>query len=160
MASLANKWVSEIKVRFHKFISLDWRTATSRCYPALWVRALGVSKSTAEMTVSNLLWRLLDGCSNLTFISSYCLKCLRLQWLQSVCCYEVAVTLHRITEWFGLERNLGAQPSPTSAMGKAAPPSSGCPGPHPTWPWAPPGMGHHSFSGSCASMSEEFPPNI
>ena len=28
------------------------------------------------------------------------------------------------------------------------PTSSGCPGPHPTWPWALPGMmGHHSFSG-------------
>jgi len=24
---------------------------------------------------------------------------------------------------------------------------SDCPGPHPTWPWMPPGMGHHSFSG-------------
>ena len=28
-----------------------------------------------------------------------------------------------------------------------APTSSGCPGPHPSWPWAPPGMGQHSFSG-------------
>jgi len=28
-----------------------------------------------------------------------------------------------------------------------SPTSSGCPGPHPTWPWVPPGMGHHSFSG-------------
>jgi len=27
------------------------------------------------------------------------------------------------------------------------PASSGCPGPHPAWPWVPAGMGHHSFSG-------------
>ena len=36
---------------------------------------------------------------------------------------------------------------PTPAAGGLPPTSSGCPGPHPTWPWAPPGMGHHSFSG-------------
>ena len=27
-------------------------------------------------------------------------------------------------------------PTPTPAVGRAAPSSSGCPGPHPTWPWA------------------------
>ena len=32
-------------------------------------------------------------------------------------------------------------------MGWAAPHQLSCPGPHPAWPWVPPGMGHHSFSG-------------
>ena len=33
-------------------------------------------------------------------------------------------------------------PSPKPCHRLVAPTSSGCPGPHPTWPWAPPGMGH------------------
>ena len=33
-----------------------------------------------------------------------------------------------------------------SAVGRAAPTSSGCPGPHPTWPWVLPGMGHPQLS--------------
>jgi len=36
---------------------------------------------------------------------------------------------------------------PAPAMGWLPPTSSGCPGPHPTWPWVPLGMGIHSFSG-------------
>ena len=34
-----------------------------------------------------------------------------------------------------------------SAMGRTVPHQLSCPGPHPNWPWVPPGMGHHSFSG-------------
>ena len=53
---------------------------------------------------------------------------------------------HRITEWFGLEgSSKPTQPQPLLWAG-LPPTSSGCPGPHPTWPLAPPGMGHHSFS--------------
>ena len=34
------------------------------------------------------------------------------------------------------------------------PTSSGCPGPHPTWPWVPPGMGHSQpLYAVCASAS-------
>ena len=32
------------------------------------------------------------------------------------------------------------------------PTSSGCPGSHTTWPSAPPGMGHHSFSGQLCQL--------
>ena len=49
-----------------------------------------------------------------------------------------------------LEETLKSQPS---AMGRAAPTSSGCPGPHPTRSRVPPGMGHHSSLGSSASAS-------
>jgi len=53
----------------------------------------------------------------------------------------------RITERFGLERTSNPA-SPNSVPWAGLPPSSsGCPGPHPTWPRAPPGMGHHSFYG-------------
>jgi len=31
---------------------------------------------------------------------------------------------------------------PTPCHGQVATPSSGCPGPHPTWPGVPPGMGY------------------
>ena len=34
------------------------------------------------------------------------------------------------------------------------PPTS--PGPHPTWPWAPPGMGYHSFSGQLCQRYTTF----
>ena len=46
-----------------------------------------------------------------------------------------------------------AHPFPTPAVGWLPPTSSGCPGPHPTRPWAPPGMGTHSSMGSCARAS-------
>ena len=51
------------------------------------------------------------------------------------------------TEGFGLEgtsKPTFPQPLPWAGLPHT---SSGCPGPHPTWPWAPPGMGHHNFSG-------------
>jgi len=44
----------------------------------------------------------------------------------------------------GTSKTIYFQPLPWAGL---PPTSSGCPGPHPTWPWAPPGMGHHSFSG-------------
>jgi len=37
------------------------------------------------------------------------------------------------------------------------PTSSGCPGPHPTWLWVPPGMGHHSFSGKLCQLLTALP---
>ena len=38
--------------------------------------------------------------------------------------------------------------------GQGCPHQLSCPGPHPTWPWAPPGMGHHSSSGQlCQSLT-------
>jgi len=60
--------------------------------------------------------------------------------------YQKLKCHHFITEWFGLEWSLKptqSQPLPWAGL------------PHqvrllrtqPTWPWAPPGMGHHSFSG-------------
>ena len=52
--------------------------------------------------------------------------------------------LHRMV-W--VERDLKVLPVPSRAVGRAATQQLSCPGPHPTWPWAPPGMGHHSFSG-------------
>jgi len=42
-------------------------------------------------------------------------------------------------------RNLKAHPAPSPSVGRAAPRQLSCPGPHPTWPSAPPGRGHHSF---------------
>ena len=51
---------------------------------------------------------------------------------------------HRMV-WVG--RDLKAHPVPPRAVGRAATQQLSCPGLHPTWPWAPPGMGHHSFSG-------------
>jgi len=66
---------------------------------------------------------------------------------------------HRITERPGLEgtsRIMKLQAPP-----QAGPPTStcntspGCPGPHPTWPWTPPGMDGASTAslGSCSSTS-------
>jgi len=41
--------------------------------------------------------------------------------------------IQHFIEWLGLERTLQpTQPQPLPW---------GCPGPHPAWPWAPPGMG-------------------
>jgi len=52
---------------------------------------------------------------------------------------------HRITEWPGLEgtsRIMNLQP-PCQAGPSISPfTRPGCPGPHPTWPWTPPGTGH------------------
>ena len=57
--------------------------------------------------------------------------------------------------WLG--RDLKAHPSSaTWWVGRAATPQLSCPGPHPTWPRAPPGMGHHSFSGQpCQRLASE-----
>lgn len=50
-----------------------------------------------------------------------------------------------------VEGDLIAQPP---AMGRTAPSISGCPGPHPTWPWAPPGIwGTTASLGSSARAS-------
>lgn len=46
------------------------------------------------------------------------------------------------TSWAG--RDLKGHGSYPCAVGRAAPSSSGCPGPHPTRPWVPPGMGPSS----------------
>jgi len=56
-------------------------------------------------------------------------------------------TDHRITEWRGLEGTLKIIQFHLPAIGWLPPRSSACPGPHPAWPWAPPGMGHPQFSG-------------
>jgi len=51
---------------------------------------------------------------------------------------------HRLI-WVG--RDHKSMP-PQPLLWAGLPPTNwGCPGPHPTWPWAPPGMGHHRFSG-------------
>ena len=51
----------------------------------------------------------------------------------------------RTTEWLeGTLKPTQTQPLPWARL---PPTSSGCPGLYPTWPWTPPGMGHHSFSG-------------
>ena len=65
----------------------------------------------------------------------------------------------RITERFGLEGiSKPTQPLPWAWL---SPTSSGCPGPHPTWPWAPPGMGHHSFSGQlCQHLTALWGKNL
>ena len=62
--------------------------------------------------------------------------------------------VNRIIEWLRLEGTLKMiEPQPLLWAG-LPPTSSGCSGPHPTWPWAPPGMGHHSFSGQlCQSLT-------
>ena len=44
-------------------------------------------------------------------------------------------------------RELKCHRAPTPCHGLGAPTSSGCPMSHPTWPWAPPGMGHPQLSG-------------
>ena len=49
----------------------------------------------------------------------------------------VCDTLQRITKWLGLEVSI----KPTQFL-PTAPHQLSCPGPHPTWPWGPPGMGH------------------
>ena len=41
---------------------------------------------------------------------------------------------HGITEWFGLEGTSNANPSQPQPWAGLPPTSSGCPGPHPTWP--------------------------
>ena len=45
-----------------------------------------------------------------------------------------------IESWNGwVERDIKAPQAPTPALGWLPPTRSGCPGPHPTHPWAPPG---------------------
>jgi len=57
---------------------------------------------------------------------------------------------HRITQsqnvlgWKEPHKSSISNPLPPAGL---TPTSSGCPGPHPTWPWAPPQVGYHSFSG-------------
>jgi len=73
--------------------------------------------------------------------------------LQPVTCSQdqrPVMTGCRTKKCFGLEETLyltQTYPQPWSGL---LPPSSDCPGPHPTWPWvlACRGGGHHSFSGS------------
>jgi len=79
--------------------------------------------------------------------------------------FLLSLNNHRITEWPGLEGIMNLQPPC-----RAGPPTSpftrpGCPGPHPTWPWAPPGTGIYNLSGQPVpaphhSRSKELPPNI
>jgi len=45
---------------------------------------------------------------------------------------------HRIIEWLRLECTLKIIQSHLPDLVRVTTPSSGCPGPHPTWPWAPP----------------------
>lgn len=47
---------------------------------------------------------------------------------------------HRIIEGVGLERTLQPTQLQPPAVGWLPPTKSGCPGPHPAWPWAPPQM--------------------
>ena len=66
-------------------------------------------------------------------------QCSWLCWFE---CMTIKSWNRRIIEWLRLEGTLKIlqfQPLP--------PTSSGCPEPHPTWPWAPPGMGHPHSSG-------------
>ena len=57
-----------------------------------------------------------------------------------------------------------APPTPTLVVGRAAPQQLRLPRVHPTWPWAPPGMGHPQFwaavPGPHHPLSEGFLPNI
>ena len=68
------------------------------------------------------------------------------------------LAVHRIIEsQTGLVgRDLKAHPVPTLAMCRAAPHQLSCPGSQPTWPRAPPGMGHHSFSRPQRPLNKEF----
>ena len=95
----------------------------------------------------------------------------RKHWGLFFCCsvlFEWRWT-HRITEWLGWRGPQGSQSS--NLLLHAGPPTStfnsspGCPGPHPTWPWTPPGMGHSQPLWAAVpaphhSHSKELPPDI
>jgi len=58
---------------------------------------------------------------------------------------------HWTTEWVGSEGTLKITELQSPAMGWLLPTRSGCTGPHPIWPWAPPGMGLQSTgAGACS----------
>lgn len=67
---------------------------------------------------------------------------------------------HRIIEGVGLERTLQPTQLQPPAVGWLPPTKSGCPGPHPPWPWAPPGMGLSGQQCQCLTSSEKFPTDI
>ena len=56
--------------------------------------------------------------------------------------------------WVG--RDLKAHPAPVPAVGWLPPTRWGCPGPHSTWPRAPPGMGHAQLSGQLCQCLSTF----
>ena len=62
-----------------------------------------------------------------------------------------------IIEWLGLERTSKIIWFQPSAVGWLPPTSSGCPGPHPTWPWAPPGMGHPQPLWAAVPVPHHYP---
>ena len=72
-------------------------------------------------------------------------------------CSSTSTKNHRMA-WVG--RDLKDHKAPTPPL-QAGPPTStfktspGCPGPHPTWPWTPPGIDGESTAspGSCSSIS-------
>ena len=64
---------------------------------------------------------------------------------------------NRRMAWVGRDLKDRESPDP---LPEAGPPTSisntrpGCPGPHPTWPWTPPGMGHpQPLWAACSSTS-------
>jgi len=59
------------------------------------------------------------------------------------------------SDWLSVVLVWVGSPSSSNPLPWAGlPPTSwGCPGHHPPWPWVPPGMGHHSFSGPKVEMS-------
>ena len=60
--------------------------------------------------------------------------------------------------WKGPYSPPSSNPLPWAGL---PPTSSGCPGSHPTRPWAPPGMGHHSFSGQlCQGLTSLWVKNF
>ena len=63
--------------------------------------------------------------------------------------FHILWTRHQIVEWFGLEGIFKTiQVSPPLPWTGLPAIRSGCPQPHPTRPWAPPGMGHPQLSSS------------
>lgn len=63
-------------------------------------------------------------------------------------------TCHRIIEWLCLKRTLKIHCALTPCHGLVASTSSGCPGPHPPWPWAPPESSSQGSSARASAPSE------
>jgi len=72
-------------------------------------------------------------------------NCSKICWLHShYAGYMLFTVPYNGLDWKGPWSSPSSNPLTWAEL---SPTSSGCPGPHPTWPWAPPEMGHHSFSG-------------
>ena len=105
-----------------------------------------------SLCANNLLFSL-DSIKNLSLIATVFKQCLH---AGSIVCIHLCEENHRMA-WVG--RDLKDHESPT-LLPQAGPPAStfntrpGCPGPHPTWPWTPPGMRHpQPLWAACASTS-------